>query len=416
MNTTTNIRLADLSWRPGSRRGAMVALMAVLIPTLMVVGAMAINIAYMQLTRTELMVATDAAARAGGRAMSFYQDVDEAKMAAQATAALNSIAGEALRLSIDDDHNVIEFGDCDENDLNSRFAFTKIATSTIRSGTQSANAVRVNATLNDQPLLFPTFRNTSDFDVDSQAVAMQVDRDVSLILDRSGSMAWGDYDWPSGTSPWSYTALEAGVAEGILYKRHGRYYYSSGQDSYTYQDWAWEELYELGPAPTPWNALNEAVSVFLGVLEATDQTEQVALATYSSGASLDMQLSSDYASILAELNTLGPSGSTAIGRGMETGMPALLSAQARPFASKTIIVMTDGLHNTGIDPVSVATTIVATYDVTIHTVTFGSGADINRMQQVAAIGSGRHYHASDSDELVEVFEEIANNLPTIVTQ
>jgi hypothetical protein len=54
--------------------------------------------------------------------------------------------------------------------------------------------------------------------------------------------------------------------------------------------------------------------------------------------------------------------------------------------------------------------------VTIHTVTFGAGADQDAMQSVAEAGYGRHYHAEDGDELVEIFEEIANNLPTILTE
>ena len=78
--------------------------------------------------------------------------------------------------------------------------------------------------------------------------------------------------------------------------------------------------------------------------------------------------------------------------------------------------MTDGMHNTGIDPVTVAQDYVGQYDLTIHTVTFSAGADQARMQQVADIGGGLHYHAETGAQLIEVFREIANNLPTIITQ
>ena len=78
--------------------------------------------------------------------------------------------------------------------------------------------------------------------------------------------------------------------------------------------------------------------------------------------------------------------------------------------------MTDGVHNTGIDPETAAQNIVGSYDVIIHTVTFGQGADQTKMSDVASIGGGAHYHADDGNELKDVFEEIANNLPTIVTQ
>jgi hypothetical protein len=49
-------------------------------------------------------------------------------------------------------------------------------------------------------------------------------------------------------------------------------------------------------------------------------------------------------------------------------------------------------------------------------VTFGEGADQNLMQDVAEIGGGKHYHAATGAELVAIFEEIANNLPTILTK
>ena len=48
------------------RRGAMLPLVAILLPVLLVVGSLVINIAYMELTRTELQVASDAATRAAG--------------------------------------------------------------------------------------------------------------------------------------------------------------------------------------------------------------------------------------------------------------------------------------------------------------------------------------------------------------
>ena len=391
--------------------------MAVLISALVIVGAMAINLAYIQLTRAELMVATDAAARSGSRAMSFYQDVADAKVAAQSTAALNSVSGETLRLSLKDNHNQIEFGDSDSTYNSDRFTFNKKKTWKIASGRDSANSVRINASLENVPLLFPNLSQKQMFDVGYSSVAMQVDRDIALILDRSGSMDSADYNWPPGANPWSTSNLNKGVNEGILYKRRGRYYYSPGQNSRSYQDYIWSEVYELGDPPgTPWENLVRAVDVFLDVLRGTDQQELVSLATYSSSATLDWQLESDYDKIVTRLSQKYPSGATAIGEGLQAGFPSLISSLARPFAAKTIIVMTDGIHNNGVSPESVATTIVASNDVTIHTVTFGSGADIQRMKNVAAIGGGSHYHAADGDELVEVFEEIANNLPTIVTQ
>ncbi|CAN0494214.1 unnamed protein product, partial [Hapterophycus canaliculatus] len=49
-------------------------------------------------------------------------------------------------------------------------------------------------------------------------------------------------------------------------------------------------------------------------------------------------------------------------------------------------------------------------------ITFGGGANQDAMREVATIGQGKHYHANSGSELVSKFEEIANNLPTILTK
>jgi Mg-chelatase subunit ChlD len=152
------------------------------------------------------------------------------------------------------------------------------------------------------------------------------------------------------------------------------------------------------------------------VLDTTSQEEQVSIASYSSSATLDTYLEKNFNIIRETVDGLNTGGSTAIGRGMNEGIQALIHAAARPYASKTMVVMTDGMHNSGISPVDVAISLMSAYNLTIHTVTFGEGADQDLMEDVAAIGGGKHYHAATGTELVAIFEEIANNLPTILTK
>ncbi len=409
---------------PSSRRGSVMALMAFLLPVLALLAAFCINSAQMQLTRTELIVATDAAARAGGRAFSEEQTVTAAKTAAFVTAALNNVDGEPLRLRMEDAANEIEFGETTQPDgVLGRYYFQKIDTSVVESGQEIASAIRVNGRRDSGslsgrvPLIIPGMLNASDFGTSQLSVAMQVDRDISLILDRSGSMSWVDWDWPQGTSPWSSSALNAGVGAGLLTTHNGSYYYASGVSSTEYKSWAWEDFYNLGPAPTaPWDDLVLAVEAFLDVLDLTSQEEQVSVASYSSWASLDTWLEKDFNVIRNTVGNLNTGGATAIGLGMQEGIQSLLDSAARPYAAKTMVVMTDGIHNSGIGPVSVASSLMGSYNLTIHTVTFGDGADQALMQQVAAIGGGKHYHAATGAQLVAIFEEIANNLPTILTK
>ncbi len=399
-------------------------LMAVLLPVLAILAAFCINAAQMQLTRTELMVATDAAARAGGRAFSELQTVSAAKTAAVTTAALNNVHGEPLQLQSDDSANEIEFGKTTQPDgVLGRYYFEKIPTSTVESGEQVASALRVrgrreSGSLSGRvPLVIPGLLNASDFSTVQNSVAMQVDRDISLVLDRSGSMEEIEFDWPSGQSPWYTSTKNAGVDAHLLGRNYNGYYYRNGVDSTTYQQWVWEEHYDNGPAPTtPWQDLVAAVNAFLDVLDSTSQEEQVSVASYSTSASLDCWLEKNHTIVRDTVDDLNTGGWTAIGEGMEEGIEALLADAARPYAAKTMVVMTDGIHNRGTAPAAVARSLMNSYNLTIHTVTFGEGADQDAMEEVAEIGGGKHYYAANAAELVAIFEEIANNLPTILTQ
>lgn len=405
-----------------NRRGNLLILTAFLLPVMFLLAAFTINLAYMQLSRTELLVATDAAARSGGRTLSEFQDTQAAKDAAAITAALNNVAGVPLQVDADDQ---VAFGYAANDQYGvGRFEFVEVNESDVQSGDSLANAVRVNGyRMNDYggtvQLPFPGFGLEQAWDLQVESVAMQVDRDIALVLDRSGSMDWKTYSWPPGTSPWQTSIYSQAVDEGLLVRNYyGGYSYASGVSTYDYQDWVWSEYYELGDSPnTPWEDLEIAVDTFLQVLEGTVQSERVSLSSYATTASQDLKLTGNYPSVLDKLDQLYPVGSTAIGEGMRKGYPTLFEeGYARPLAAKTMIVMTDGMHNTGVDPVQVASEIVAQYNVTIHSVTFSPGADQVRMQQVADIGGGQHYHADSGEELIAAFREIANNLPTILTK
>lgn len=406
------------------RRGTVAGLMVVLLPVLAIIAAFCINAAQMQLARTELSIATDAAARAGGRTFSELQSVDEALDAARITAALNTVAGAPLQLRTGDGDGEMQFGATTQPDgTNGRFEFFPIPTSVVRSENGSASAFRVLGRRDEgslsgaSRLVIPGLLGVDQVNLSSSAVAMQVDRDIALVLDRSGSMQTLEITFPSGTSPWFRSALNAAVRARVLVFFNGNYFLNNGQTWESYQQWAYQEHFNLGPAPlTLWESLVKAVDAFLLVLEDTVQEEQVSVASYSSNATLDSRLEKDFSKIRDAIDGLSPAGNTAIGRGMLEGIQTILDSAARPFAAKTMVVMTDGVHNTGVNPRDVARFFVSQYDVTIHTVVFGENADRELMAEVAEIGQGEAYVAEDGEQLIRVFEEIANNLPTILTQ
>ena len=108
-------------------------------------------------------------------------------------------------------------------------------------------------------------------------------------------------------------------------------------------------------------------------------------------------------------------GRTAISAGLDNGVRVMTSSAVRPFAVKTIVLMTDGLHNTGREPILSAREAAAA-NITVHTVTFSSDADLARMRAVAAATGGQHFHAPDAASLERIFREIASTLPVMLTE
>lgn len=341
------------------RRGAMMVLMVLCIPVVLMFSAFAINIAWMQLTRTELRTATDAAARAGSRTLSLSQDAATARTAAQQAAARNTVGGDPLIM----DNGDVVFGESTKQP-NGRWDFQPLSDNSSRiTGVRVIGDRTAGSASGAVPMLFSGIFDRSTFEPIKQATASQLDRDVFLVLDRSGSM---------------------------------RYWTRTGN--------RWEDL-------------KKAVEGFLEALKRTPQDELVGVATYASWSSIDEHMQLDYTRLMETIDDQDVGGMTAIGRGLQDGIEGVTNpAYARLNAARTIVVMTDGHHNRGIDPEVVAREAHEDYGITVHTVTFSRGADQNHMKRVAENGGGKHWHADDQAQLIAAFEEIANNLPTLITE
>src|SRR5215471_9727673 len=101
------------------RQGAMLVLVAVCLPLCIIMAAFAINVAWMQLVRSELRTSTDAAARAGAKELSLAQNTPDARLAAKNAAKRNLVAGQPLLLA----DSEIEFGNSSQPSDTSRFVF-----------------------------------------------------------------------------------------------------------------------------------------------------------------------------------------------------------------------------------------------------------------------------------------------------
>ena len=333
------------------RDGAMLPFIAVVIVILFITAAFAIDVARIHVTRSELRTATDAAAKAGIEALGREQSTAAGVEAALAVARENIVAGRGMLL----DPDQIVFGTSGQSPDGSFF---------FNEGGTPLNSVRVvgektaGSPAGPARLFFAPIFGLSDFEPVQVATATRIDRDIALVLDVSGSMSL-----------------------------NGRF-----------------------------EALANALDVFLSELDATPQRENLSLTVYSTEDRKVQDLTNNLNDIRDAFANESPGGFTAIGQGLETGLDSILNdPNARPFALKSIILMTDGNQNTGISPELIAPNAQEA-GVVVHTITFSEGANEALMAQVADIGEGIHLHADNDQELIEAFETIAKQLQVLLIE
>lgn len=375
------------------RRGATLVLIAVMSTALVSLGAFVINWSYVELTNTQLRSACDAAAKAAVVTMSQTQEMDAARVAAQEIAAEYRIGG--LQLILEDGD--IEFGNGEPNGSG---GYTFVANQ------QPLNCARVVARCGGSsatasvPVLFASLMEKDSFDLEKDAVAGRYDHDVCVVVDRSGSMAWDltsvDFSYP------------------------GEY-----NDDSTLQN------YFRAPHPTGsrWAKLVDSLEVFREVIDRRDLNAKVGLVSYASNytfglfqsttVTADQVMSSNTSLFVEAAEAIGEEpiiGDTNIGAGIDTGVSVVTSpTEGRLTANRTIVLLSDGVRTEGADPVSRATAAAANR-ITVHTISFGDGADQNVMQQIADATGGSHYHANSGEELMSAFEQIAEELPAVLIQ
>ena len=341
------------------REGATLPLLAVLLVFLFVSAVIGIDIARMHVVRSELRTATDAAARAGVEAIGRTESREAAIQAALDIARLNLVGGEPLDLDPDN----IVFGAAVENPDGS-FSFVEQANFDPSDATTFANSVRVlgertegspNGPIN---LLFGGIFGVDTFAPVQSATATRLDRDIALVLDKSGSM--DDF---------------------------GRF-----------------------------DALLDGVDVFVDELNATRPVENVSLTAYDTFPTKLLEITKDLEAVRTAIGGVQPDGSTGIGRAMRVGLDSLLNdPNARNLALRSMIVMTDGNQNRGINPLIAAQECLDA-NVVVHTITFSNGADEDLMREVAELTGGTHLHATSNAQLVDAFRTIARQLEVVLIE
>lgn len=373
------------------RNGATLILVAALTAAMLGIGSLALNVAYVELSRTQLRTTADAAVKAALVTLSETQSRSQARQAARSVARQNMVLGKQLAIAGSD----ILFGSAVEED--GRYTFVK--------GGRPLNSVQLTVrfgegTNNDAAsTLLTSFVGANSFSGEETAVAGRYDHDIVVVVDRSGSMAWDD--------------------SGVEFS------YPGGQvDDSTFQNY-FRPPHE---SQSRWAALVEALEAFDVVLGERDLNPQLGLVSYSSDftfgfhnseeVTLDQPLTAETRRVLAAVKDIGEGvliGDTNIASGLREGRRALLDRGLRRLtATRTLILLSDGVATEGGDPVEVAQAFTK-QRIKVHTISFSDGADKDEMLAIAETTGGRHYHAPTGEQLSEAFRRIAEELPTTLT-
>lgn len=362
---------------------------ALMVPTLMILIGYSANIAYMQLSRTELRVACDSAAKSALVNYGANQNQSTAISFGQSISANNTVGGSILSIPT---ANFI-FGNASKGTG---------ATYTFTAGGTPSNSVQVTGSAT-VTLPFGSLFPSGTYTCSEVSIATRISHDIVLVLDRSSSMAFD----LSG-SEFSYPP--------------DRTLYSPLQSYFT------------SPSPTAsrWYALTCAVDSFISILEARNLDVHVALVTYAENYSLgnysatestlDVALTSNYGSILTAMNGYSQSpllGDTNISAGLAVAQTELTGSLARTTADRTIILMTDGVATTGnLDIADLVTGYRTGSSIVTQVITFGgeaaSGSVLTEMQTTAANGNGNFYNAATAAQLTAAFTDIADSLPAVL--
>jgi Ca-activated chloride channel homolog len=176
-------------------------------------------------------------------------------------------------------------------------------------------------------------------------------------------------------------------------------------------------------APTRLDAAKSAASTLVDQLPGEDR---IGLVSFSSTATLRQPLTTDRGAVKAAIASLQPSGGTALGTALLLALSQLdpgsrTASGARPRPAM-IVVLTDGVSNQGVDPLSVIPQVVAA-KVKVQTIGIGlrdgsaivggervGGVDESTLNAIASATGGKYYYAQAAGELQTIYSTLASQV------
>ena len=374
-----------------NRKGAMMPVVAFMLPIIMIFVGYSINIAFIELAQTELRLSCDSAAKAALVNFGATQQQSTAITFGKSIASTNTVCGQTLTIPTAN----FKFGNAAKQS-NGSYTFTL--------GGSPMNSVQVTGT-STLALPFGAMIPTGNYTCSEVSFATRISHDVVLVLDRSASMSFD----LSG-SQFVYPA--------------DRTMYSPLQSYFT------------SPSPTAsrWAALDSAVDSFITVLQARNLDVRLGLVTYAetyalgsysaTEASLDVTMTSNYGSVQTSMQTWANTpllGDTNIAAGLALAQAEVTGSRSRLTADRTIILLTDGVATAGNTNIPALTTTYRTGSkIVTHVITFGgeaaTGTVQTSMMSAAQNGNGMFFNAATSAQLTTAFQKIADSLPAVLVK
>ena len=382
------------------RKGAAAILIVSMMMVFVAVAAVTVDYAYMQLVRSDLRIATDAAAKAGAEALARTENDTQAINAAVSYAASNTVAGKPFSITAND----VVLG---------RVTKSNTGKWSFQAGTRPFNSVQINSKVKAS-LFFGKAMDRTFFEPKNEAVAGYQEYDVMLCLDRSGSMLFD--------------------MSGVVYS-----YPPNNPNLSNFTSWGTTWRYHLSP-PHPtnsrWAVLSRAVDDFLEIANnlspqpytgmvtwASDYTMPINPNTQYSASTLDVNLPSSsnfqaqMVNVQNKISNLGKKpmmGGTNLSSGLDKAVATLSGTGCRNLSNKVVILMTDGEWNDGRDPI-LAAQDAAKKGIVVHTISMLTNKQ-TVLTSIASITGGKSYTTANETELRNAFKEIASGLQVVMVE
>ena len=138
--------------------------------------------------------------------------------------------------------------------------------------------------------------------------------------------------------------------------------------------------------------------------------DKVGLVSFSSSATLDRHLTSDFNDAKNVINGYSAGGSTNMGDALSKSISEL-KTNGRDDTIWSIIYFTDGMTNTGLTREEILNTLVpqaVDAGISIYTCGYGGDVDSTFLSQVASAANGKYYFAPDSATLKQIYIELSH--------